>query len=109
MSEHSLLVILVEIFAISWWGVYVYSRRQTEKARRAEAAKYAVWDAAYRQALKSGKTEYYAMLEAVKTVHGGSRVLKVWDDAYNASIKDGTKKYRATLIAIRAARRAAHN
>ena len=108
MVVHSVWVVLSEIFAIGWWALYVYSRRQAEAARRAEEAKYAVWDAAYKQAVKAGKTEYYALMDAVKAVGGGPAIFKAWEDAYNKAINSGARKYSASLKATRAARKAAH-
>lgn len=102
------LVILVEIFAVGWWSVLLYSRARTEGARQAEEARYAVWDEAYKKAAKAGKTEYYALMDAVKAVNGGPAVLKVWDDAYNKAVNSGVRKYRAGLMATAAARKAAH-
>jgi len=109
MGGQSISVILIELFAVCWWGGYVYSRRQAAEAKRAEEAKYAVWDAAYKQAVKAGKTEYYALMDAVKAVGGGPRIFKVWEDAYNAAVNKGVRKYRATLMATKAARKAAHD
>ena len=109
MVVHSIWVVLAEIFAVGWWALYVYSRRQREAARRAEEAKYAAWDAAYKQAVKAGKTEYYALMDAVKAVGGDRRIFKVWEDTYNKAINSGTRKYSASLKATRAARKAAHN
>jgi len=105
----SVSVILIELFAVCWWAVYAYSRRQKVVAKQAEEAKYAVWDAAYKQAVKAGKTEYYALMDAVKAVGGGPKIFKVWEDAYNAAIHKGARKYSASLKATKAARKAAHS
>ncbi len=101
-------VILVEIFTVGWWAVLVYSRRQAAQVKSAEEAKYAVWDEAYAKAAKAGKTEYYALMDAVKAVGGGPAILRVWDDAYNKAVEDGIRRYRAGIMATAAARKAAH-
>jgi hypothetical protein len=108
MAGQSILVTLSEIFAVGWWALYVYSRRQREAARRAEEAKYVVWDAAYKEAVKAGKTEYYALMDAVKAVGGDRKIFKVWEDTFNAAINRGTREYTAKLRATAAARKAAH-
>ena len=108
MGSHKIIVVLLELIVLGWWGTLLYSRRQTEKARRAEEGKYAAWDTAYKNAVKAGKTEYYALMDAVKAVGAGPRVFKVWEDAYNAAIEKGTRKYSAGLKATAAARKAAH-
>ena len=108
MGSHSIAVICLELFALGWWATFIYSRRQAKKARLAEEAKYATWDAAYKEAIKGGKSEYYALMDAVKAVGAGPRIFKVWEDAYNAAIGNGTRKYSAGLKATAAARKAAH-
>jgi hypothetical protein len=109
MVGPSISVILSQLFAVGWLAVYVYSRRQAEQAKRDEEAKYAVWDTAYKQAVKAGKTEYYALMDAVKAVNGGPAVLRVWDDTFNKAVNSGVRKYKAGLMATAAARKAAHS
>lgn len=89
--------------------LYALVRTVRHLAKRAEEAKYAAWDKAYRQAIKAGKNEYYALMEAVKAVGGDRRVFKVWEDTFNAAINSGTREYRAKIKATAAARKAAHS
>jgi hypothetical protein len=109
MDGRSVLVILSQLFAVGWWAIYVYSRRQAAQEKLAEEAKYAVWDTAYKQAVRAGKTEYYALMEAVKAVGGGPAILRVWDDTFNQAVNSGVRKYKAGLMATAAARKAAHS
>lgn len=109
MTNQSILIVLSEVLAVWWWGMYVYSRRQASAAKLAEEAKYTAWDAAYKKAVKEGKTEYYALMDAVKAVGGGPRIFKVWEDTYNAAVEKGMRKYSAGLKATAAARKAAHS
>jgi hypothetical protein len=108
MIGRAVAVIAVQIFTVGWWAVLVYSRRQAAQVKAAEDAKYVVWDEAYKKAVKAGKTEYYALMDAVKAVGGGPAIFKAWEDAYNKAINDGVRKYKAGLMATAAARKTAH-
>jgi hypothetical protein len=108
MGSRTVIIILAQVVTLYWWAVLVYSRHQTAKKRAVEEAKYAVWDTAYKQAVKAGKTEYFALMDAVKAVNGSPAVLRVWDDTYNKAIADGVRRYKAGVIATAAAREAAH-
>ncbi len=104
----ALWVILIQIFTVCWWAVLVYSRRQAHAKKLIEEARYVVWDEAYKNAAKAGKTEYYALMEAVKAVNGSPAIYKVWEDSYNKAVRAGIRKYKAGTMATAAAREAAH-
>jgi len=101
--------IILKISFICVVVLYVLVRTLRGLAKHAEAAKYVAWDTAYREAIKSGKNEYYALMAAVKAVGGDRRIFKVWEDTFNAAIKNGTREYRAKVKATAAARKAAHS
>jgi hypothetical protein len=107
MNDRDISVIL-KISFICVVVLYAVLRTLRGVAKRAEAAKYVAWDTAYKQAIKSGKHEYYALMAAVKAVGGDRRIFKVWEDTFNAAIKNGTREYRAKVKATAAARKAAH-
>lgn len=103
------LPLILKFTVIGLVVLYALFRMVKHVAKRAEEAKYAVWDNAYKQATKAGKNEYYALMDAVKAVGGDRRIFKVWDDTFNAAISKGTREYRAKLKATAAARKAAHS
>ena len=107
ISRHALFI-LVDLFLVLWLAVLVISRKEAERARQAERAKYGRWDDAYKEAVGEGKIEYYAVRTAVKAVDGGENILKVWDETYNKAIAKGVRKYRAGKMATAAARKMAH-
>ena len=97
-------IILMEVCIVYWWVCLGYSRGKAAEVR----AKYAVWDNAYKNAIKSGKSQYQATMEAINAVNAGKNALKAWDAAYDKATGSGMGKYRAGMKAAAAAREAAH-
>lgn len=66
--KQTIFILLVETFILYRWLCLVYARRKTARAKAAEKEKYAIWDAAYSQALKADKGQYHAITQAIRAV-----------------------------------------
>ena len=106
--EQTIIIVSIVAFIALWLLVRRVTHRKADAAKIAEKEKYAVWDAAYLKALQEGKTEYYAMMEAIKSINGGKFMLKMWDDAYNEAVSSGIREHSAKSKATRMVRLAAH-
>jgi hypothetical protein len=101
-------IVLINAFSIYWWLFLIYSRYKTaqrEAKRRAKTME--AWDAAYNKALKDGKGEYYAMMEAAKAINARQTVFKLWDNVYDKAVNSGMNKSTAGIRATAAARKEA--
>ncbi len=106
--QRTTFIVLVNAFSLYWWLFLIYSRHKTAQAKAAARAKHlAAWDAAYNKALKDGKGEYYAMMEAAKAINANKAILKLWDSVYDKAVNAGASTYKAGTKATAAVRQEA--